>query len=79
MSDKSKFKDEEIEQHLRETVRKRKNVDYERAELMRNLKILAEQGREEDFEVKLLRVGIQRGSEQWRKAKLAFQAFRQLR
>ena len=77
MSDPSKFKDEEIRRHLRETAGKRKNVDYSRVELMRQLKILAEQGREEEFEAKLLDAGIVRGSPQWQNAKLAFQAFRQ--
>jgi hypothetical protein len=79
MSDPSKFKDEEIQQHLRQTAGKRKNVDYERVELMRQLKILAEQGREEEFEARLLGAGIHQGSPQWREAKLAFQAFRQSR
>jgi len=44
---------------------------------MQQLKILAEQGREEEFEAKLLDAGIVRGSPQWQNAKLAFQAFRQ--
>lgn len=79
MSDQSNFKDEEIREHLRQTRSKRVNVDYDRARLMRELRVLAEQGREEEFEAKLMEAGIDRNSKQWRDAKLAFQAFRQSR
>ena len=79
MSDQSNFQDEEIREHLRQTQSRRANADYDRMKLMRDLKILAERGREEEFEAKLLEAGIDRGSPQWRNAKLAFQAFRQSR
>jgi hypothetical protein len=46
---------------------------------MRELKSLALRGMEAEFEATLAAWGIQEGSEQWRKAKLAFQAFRQSR
>jgi hypothetical protein len=79
MSDQSNFKDEDIREHLRQTRSKRVNVDHDRARLMRELKVLAEQGREEEFEAKLIDAGIVRNSKQWRDAKFAFQAFRQSR
>jgi hypothetical protein len=79
MSDPSKFKDDEIREHLRRTQARRTNLDYDRLKLMRELKTLAERGREEEFETKLLEAGIHRNSPQWREAKLAFLAFRQSR
>jgi len=79
MSDESKFRDEEIREHLNQTRSRRKNVDYDRTKLMRELKSLAELGREEEFEAKLLEAGFDRNSVQWRDAKLAFQAFRRSR
>jgi hypothetical protein len=75
----SNFRDEEIRQHLRETSSRRKNLDYDRAKLMSELKILASRGDEAEFETKLLAAGIESGSEQWNKAKNAFRAFRQPR
>jgi hypothetical protein len=44
MSDPSKFKDDEIREHLRQTQGRRKNLDYDRVKLMRELKALAERG-----------------------------------
>ena len=79
MSDPSKFKDDEIHEHLRQTQSKRKNVDYDRVKLMRDLKTLAELGRETEFEAKLVEAGIGRGSPQWKEAKRAYEAFRQSR
>jgi hypothetical protein len=75
----SNFKDEEIRRHLRETASKRKNVDYDRAKLMSELKAFALRGSEEEFEAKLVALGIKQASEQWRKAKAAYQSFRQSR
>jgi hypothetical protein len=79
MSDPSKFKDDEIREHPRQTQGRRKNLDYDRVKLMRELKALAERGLEGEFETKLLEAGISRNSPQWREAKLAFLAFRQSR
>jgi hypothetical protein len=80
MSDPSKFKDDEIREHLRQTQGRRKNLDYDRVKLMRELKALAERGLEGEFATKLLEAGISRNSPQWREeAKLAFLAFRQSR
>jgi capsular polysaccharide biosynthesis protein len=79
LSDESKFRDEEIREHLRQTQSKRKNVDYDRVKLMRDLKTLAELGRESEFETKLTEAGIVRGSPQWKAAKRAYEAFRQSR
>jgi hypothetical protein len=79
LSDESKFRDEEIREHLRQTQSKRKNVDYDRVKLMRDLKTLAELGRETEFEARLTEAGIVRGSPQWKEAKRAYEAFRQSR
>ncbi len=78
MSD-SHFQDDEIQRHLRETSSKRKNIDYDRLKLMKELKTLALRGDQAEFEAKMLAAGIRAGSEQWTKAMLAYQAFRQSR
>ncbi len=46
---------------------------------MKELKTLALRGDQAEFEAKMLAAGIRPGSEQWTKAMLAYQAFRQSR
>jgi len=75
----SKFKDDEIQKHIHRTATRRKNVDYDRQELMAELKRLALRGDENEFEMKLRSMGIQRGTPQWQQAKRAYDAFQQIR
>ncbi len=73
------FQDDEIQQHLRETAGKHKNVDQVRQKLMKDLKSLALRGDEQAFDQKLAEAEIAVGTPQWLDAKRAFQAFRQSR
>jgi hypothetical protein len=73
------FNDDEVEEHVRQTAGRRKNVDYDRQKLMRELKGLALRGDEQADEARLLDADITRGSKRWQEFKAVFQAFQQPR
>jgi hypothetical protein len=76
MSDQSKFKDEEIRDHLRQTNSRRKNVDYDQLQARRDLLFAARTDTPEEFQARLTNRGIDLGSEQGRKVMEAYWTIR---
>ncbi len=66
MSEESKFIDREIEQHRRESISRKKNIDHERVQLMRDTKQIIQTGTLEQLEEKLELLGMGRNTQKGR-------------
>jgi len=66
MSDQSKFKDEEIREHLRQTQSRRQNIDQERRRITQEIVALAQRGEVEELERKLGELGLELSPERKR-------------
>jgi len=62
MSDPSKFSDKEIEQQRREATGRKKNIDRERVQLMRDTMQIIQTGTLEQLEEMLEMLGMGRGT-----------------
>jgi len=66
MSDQSKFKDEEIREHLRQTQSRRQNIDQERRRITQEIVALDQRGEVEELERKLGELGLELSPERKR-------------